>query len=442
MKPGSKPVYAHDPTRWRARRYVLAGGVVIVGLFGGMTYWGLNAELEGAVVADGTLRVETRSKPVQHQVGGIVGAIFVKDGDIVTARQPLLRLDRTTQQARMAIYEGQLMEVLARRARLNAVRDERTAVTFPDAVLSGMQDDPELQEMVRGQNNLFASRLSGYRQQRAQLAERIAQLENEILASQARRRSARTQLDSYDEDLKREQGLLDRGLSTRSQVQPILRDRARVEGEIGALEAEEARLRRQIQETRIEVTRLRESRRERALDELREVEARIAELQQSRIVAGEELRRIEVRAPVDGVVQDLAVFAPGAIVAPGEQIMTIVPVADRLILAAQVPTVNRDKISLGQPTRVLFSTFNQRTTPELDGEVVSISADRKVDEVTGMPYYAVEIVITDEERARLGAENELVPGMPAQIFIRTESRSPLNYLLKPILDNFAPAFKD
>jgi len=438
----NKPVYAHDPTRWRARRYVFAGGIVIIGLFGGMTYWGMNAELEGAIVADGTLRVETKSKPVQHQAGGIVGAIFVKDGDVVKAGQPLLRLDRTTQQARMSIYETQLMEALARRARLIAVRDERTGVTFPDVVLSKMRDDPELQEMVRGQNNLFASRLSGYRQQRAQLAERIAQLENEILASQARRQGSQTQLDSYDEDLKRQQSLLDRGLSTRTQVQAVLRDRARTEGEIGALDAEEARLRRQVQETEIEITRLRESRREGALDELREVEASIAELQQNKIVAGEELRRIELRAPVDGVVQDLAVFAPGAIVAPGEPIMTIVPVADRLILAAQVPTVNRDKISLGQPTRVLFATFNQRTTPELNGEVVSISADSKVDEVTGMPYYAVEILLTDEERARLGAENELVPGMPAQIFIRTESRSPLNYLLKPITDNFESAFRD
>ena len=438
----SKPVYAHDPTRWRARRYVFAGAVVVIGLFGGMSYWSVNSELEGAVIAEGVLRVETKSKPVQHQEGGIVGAIFVKNGDVVKARQPLIRLDQTTQQASLAIVDNQLLEFLARRARLLAVRDERTSITFPEVVLGEARRDAELSDVVRGQQNLFSARLSGYRQQRAQFAERIAQLENEIRASQSRKQGFDTRLSSLDEDIQTQQGLLDRGLSTRPRLQELLREKARMEGEVGALDAEEARLLRQIQETRIEITRLREARREGALDELRDVEARIAELRQRKIVASEALRRIELRAPVDGVVEDLAVFAPGAIVAPGEPIMTIVPISDRLILEARVSTDKRDKIFLSQPTRVRFRAFNQRTTPELNGEVVSISADRKIDDVNGFPYYGVEILLTDDERARLGEENELVPGMPAEIYIQTEGRSPLNYMIKPILDNFEPAFKE
>lgn len=437
-----KSAYAHDPTKWRARGYILAGGIVIIGLFGGMTVWGVGTELEGAIVAEGELRVETKSKPVQHQEGGIVGAIFVKDGDVVKAQQPLIRLDQTTQQASLAIVDNQLLEFLARRARLLAVRDERTSVTFPDVVMSAARRDPELGEVVRGQRSLFEARLSGYRKQRAQLAERIGQLENEITASKSRRQGFDTQLLSLDEELKTQQSLLDRGLATRSRTQQFLREKARVDGEVGALLADEARLQRQIQETRIEITRLRESRREEALDQLRDVETRIAELRQRKIVAGDALRRIDVRAPADGVVQDLAVFSTGAVVGPGEQIMTIVPVADRLILEAKVDTVKRDKIYLGQATRVLFTAFNQNTTPELNGEVFSISADRKIDELSGAPYYGVEILLPETERARLGEDNVLVPGMPAAIYIQTEGRSPLNYLLKPLLDNFEPAFKE
>jgi len=439
---GKRTPYAHDPTRWRARGYILTGGIVILGLFGGMTVWGIGTELEGAVVAQGELRVETKSKPVQHQEGGIVGAIFVKDGDVVKAQQPLIRLDQTTQQASLAIVDSQLLEFLARRARLLAVRDERMSVTFPDIVVSEARRDPELKEVVRGQRGLFESRMSGYRQQRAQLAERIGQLENEILASRSRRQGFDTQLISLDEELRTQQSLLDRGLTTRTRMQQFLREKARVAAEIDALRADEARLQRQIQETKIEITRLRETRREEALDELRDVETQIAELRQRKIVADEALRRIEVRAPVDGVVQDIAVFAIGAVVAPGEPIMTIVPVADRLILEAKVDTIKRDKIYKGQPTRVRFTAFNQRTTPELNGEVFSISADRKIDEVSGMPFYGVEILLPEEERERLGEENRLVPGMPADIYIQTEGRSPLNYLLKPILDNFEPAFKE
>lgn len=437
-----KPVYAHDPTRWRARGYVLAGGIVILGLFGGMTVWGVGTELEGAIVAQGELRVETKSKPVQHQEGGIVGAIFVKNGDVVKAQQPLIRLDQTTQQASLAIVDSQLLGFLATRARLLAVRDEQMGVVFPEIVLSESRRDPKLEEAVRGQRGLFDARIFGYRQQRAQLAERIGQLENEIAASNSRRQGFDIQLKSFVEDLKTQQSLLDRGLTTRTRMQQFMREKARIEGEVGALIADEARLQRQIQETRIEITRLRETRREQALDELRDVEAQIAELRQRKIVAGDALRRIEVRAPVDGVVQDITVFSTGAVVAPGEPIMTIVPVADRLILEAKVDTVKRDKIYVGQPTRVLFTAFNQRTTPELNGELFAISADRKIDEVSGVPYYGVEILLPEKERERLGEENVLVPGMPANIYIQTEGRSPLNYLLKPILDNFEPAFKE
>lgn len=437
-----KPVYAHDPMRWRATGYVLFGGIVICTLFGGMTYWSMEAELEGAVIAQGELRVESKSKPVQHYEGGIVGEIFVKNGDAVEAQQVLLNLDQTTQEASFSIVDNQLMELKARRARFIAVRSERESINFPEDVLERARQDIELETVVDGQRNLFRSQLNSYRQQRAQLGERIAQIINEIEASRSRTKGFETQLGSISAELATQQDLLDRGLTTRARIEQFTRERARIDGEIGALESGESRLKRQIQETQIELTRLREERRQAAITELRDAEVRIAELEQRMIMAQDALKKIDIRAPVAGVVEDLQVNAAGAVIGAGTPIMTIVPVADRLVLEAKIGTDKRDKVSKGTPARVLFPAFNTRTTPELFGEVVSISSDRKIDETTGFPYFGVEILLTDEERAKLGDENVLVAGMPAEIYIQTKSRTPLNYLLKPILDNFEPAFKE
>lgn len=434
--------YAHDPRRWGAWLPVLSGFFVIIALFGGMFYWSMNTQLNGAVIAQGELRVESNQKPVQHREGGVVGEIFVRDGDRVKAGDPLLRLDQTTQEASLEIVDTQLTQFLAERARLLAERDEVDRIEFPRDVLGRAATDPDVDKVVRDQRNLFAARRAGYRQQGQQLGERIGQLRNEIQAVEARREGFDTQLISVREELAVQRGLLERGLTTRSRMQDFRREEARIIGEIGALNAEESRLRRQIQETEIEITKLRESRREEAIERLREVDTRAVEMQQRMIVAKDALRKIELRSPQDGIVQDMTIFAAGAVVRPGEPIMVIVPTEDRLVLEARVETSKRDQISIGQPARVRFTTFNHRKTPELNAEVLKISADRKIDDATQIPYFAVEILISDEERARLGEENVLVPGMPADIFIQTEARTPLTYLLKPLTDNFERAGRE
>lgn len=434
--------YAHDPRRWRAGRHILFGTVVIAALFGGLGYWSMNTEIEGAVVAPGELRVESKQKPVQHPEGGVVGEIFVREGAAVKAGDRLIRLDQTTQEATMAILDVQLDEFTARLARLVAERDGAERVSFPRALLDKAVTDAELSRNISDQRRLFESRLAGYRQQRAQLGERIGQLENEIAGSGSRLSAYRGQLRSVEEELRVQRQLLAQGLTTRTRAQEFVREKVRIDGEIGALQSEVARLRRQIQETRLEITRLQETRRSESLSELREVKTRIDELKQRRIVANDALTKIELRAPQDGIVQDMSVYAAGAVVAPGAPIMVIVPVDDRLVLEARVDATKRDQIAIGRPARVRFSAFNQRTTPELNGEVVKISADRKEDEVTGARYFAVEILVPEDERARLGEENELVPGLPAEIFITTDKRTPLSYLLKPLSDSFEKAFRE
>ena len=434
--------YAHDPSRWRVGRFVLGGTLVIGALFGGLGWWSANTEIAGAVIAPGELRVESKQKPVAHPEGGVVGEILVREGQRVSAGDPLIRLDRTTQTATLGIVDAQLDELSARRARLLAERDGGNAVTFETAVLARAGQRPDVAKIVNDERGLFDARLQGYRQRAAQLRERIGQLEQEIAGGGSRRYAYADQLRSVEDEIARFSTLLERGLTTRTRVQEYMREKARIQGEMGALDAEAARLRRQIQETRIEIGRLEEGRREGAIAELREVETRLAELRQRRVVAEDTLRRVDLRSPQDGVVQDLAVFAPGAVVAPGEPVMVIVPVADDLVLEAAVDPVERDRIALGRPARVRFTSFNQRTTPELQGEIAKISADRKEDPQTGARYYAVEIAIPDEERARLGTDNELVPGLPAEIMIETELRTPLSYLLKPLRDGVERSFRE
>lgn len=434
--------FAHDPKRWRAGKHILIGTVLVVGLFGGVGWWSINTEISGAVIASGELRVETNQKPVQHAQGGVVGAIFVREGQFVKAGDPLVRLEQITQDATRAILSSQNTELEAREARLLAERDEKPALSFPGPLLQRAAEDPEIDKVVRDQRSLFNARLAGYRQQAAQLRERIGQVRNEIDGSGSRLTAFARQLQSVEEELAVQKQLLDRGLTTRTRLQEFEREKARIEGEVGALNSETARLKRQIQETRLEITRLRESRREEALGELREVQGRLNEIDQRIVVANEDLRKIELRSPQDGVVQDLAVFAAGAVVAPGAPIMVIVPTADRLVLEAKVEPSKRDQVRLEGPARVRFAAFNQRTTPELNGKVVKISPDRKIDEVTGAPYFAVEVLLSEEERDKLGSENKLVPGLPAEVFIETDKRTPMSYLLKPLVDNFNSAMRE
>jgi len=437
-----KQDFAHDPYRWKAGKHVLAGVVIIGVLFGGLGHWSLTKEISGAVVASGELRVETKQKPVQHPEGGVVGQIFVQEGEDVVAGQTLLRLEQITQDATRAILESQNVELTARKVRLLAERDSLRTLSFPQSLLSKAARDPEVRKAVNDQRSLFDARLSGYRQQAAQMRERVGQITNEIEGSGSRLESFTSQLQSVEGERVRMKTLLDQGLTTETRLQEILREKARIEGEIGALKSETSRLHRQIQETRLEMTRLREGRREEAIAELREVQGEMNEIDQRIVVADESIRKIELKSPQDGVVQDLSVFAAGAVVAPGAEIMMIVPTADRLVLEAKVDPTNRDQVVLEREARVRFSSFNQRTTPELNGKVVKISPDRKIDEVSGAAYYAVEVLLSEDERKKLGTENKLVPGLPAEIFIETDKRTPMSYMLKPLTDNFEKAFRE
>lgn len=429
-----RPRPAPSSSDWSATRYTLAGVLVLALTFGGGGFWAVNAELAGAVVASAEVRVETQAKPVSHPEGGVVATIHVGEGQAVKAGDPLIDFETTSHKANATIYSDELQSLRARRARLRAERDGAAQIVFPDAVLREAQKSDSLREALVDQRSMFTSRQESNRQYIEQFAQRRNRLLQEIEAAKARGGAAIRNLGVARDQRERRQGLFDRGYATRDSVQTVIRETSTLEGELNAILAQIRGFERQIDETAAQRLQFDEEQRERALAELRETENRISELRERSVVAVDALGKATVTAPQDGIVQSLAVHAPGAVLGSGEVILTIIPVADRLILEARVLTQDRDRLYLGQMARVRFSAFNQRQTPEIEATITLISSDRVIDEATGQSFYEVVLVASEAEIARLGEGRTLLPGMPAEIFIATEERTAMSYLVKPFTD--------
>jgi len=402
--------------------------------FVGGGYWATTYSLAGAVVSSAEVRVETRPQIVSHPEGGVVAAIHVSEGDSVDAGAPLIAFDQTMQQASLTIYTDELESLGARRARLLAERDNHETIRFPAPLLERAGESTAMRDILDDQRSIFDARRESFAQRLEQIDQRKKQLQQEIEAARANAKATIRNLGIARNQMDRRQKLLDKGYATRDSVDTMARDTAMLEGSIRTDLAAIRGFERQIDETNSQQLQIEEERREGALEELRQTETRMSELRERTVVASDSLRKITVTAPQSGIVQALRVHAPGAVLAPGAEIMTIVDVADRLMLETRVSTNERDRLSLGQRARVRFSTFNQRTTPEIEAIIIRISPDRLIDEATGEPYYDVALLASEEELARLGTENHLTPGMPAELFIATEERTALSYLIKPFTD--------
>ncbi len=379
---------------------------------------------------------------MQHLNGGVVDSILVREGDEVTAGQVVARLDDTVQSANLALIDGQLRELYARRARLEAERDGAASVGEPYGV-----------EEVLG-SNLFATKLAGQAQllearrttrvtQVALLNERIVQQNERIEGMKAQIDSLRDQRALIEDELEGVRELHEKGYAPKTRVRELERASRRLAGERGALRASVAEATSIIAEAKLEIERLQETGREEAIAELRDVEVSIAELEERRVTAAEELRRTEIRAPQTGRVIGLSVHTEGGVVGPGDPLMEIVPLGDKLQVAARVSPQDIDKVQNGQDTLVRFSAFGSRMTPEATGSVKSVSADSFVDESTGISYYLVIVDIPQgEDLNSLLNDAPLVPGMPVEAFIRTGSRPAISYFLKPLTDALARSMRE
>ena len=430
----------YPPAVKSLRHYQIAGFVgsgLVIGVFG---LWSALASIQSAIIAPGVIVVESHLKRIQHRDGGIVAEIAVKEGERVEAGQVLVRLDETDTRAELAILQGTRDELSAKRARLIAERDEAEEIQFPEALLSGTAD-PRIADLLAGQRKLFSVRKAALEGRIEQLTERVGQLDQEISGLAAQYASKKEQTVLVREELANLRKLLQQGLVEANRVFALDRERARLEGEEGELVASIAAAKGRISETKLQIIQITDDARTRSLTELREAEAGIAETTERLIASGAKLARMEIRAPRTGIVHQLIVHTIGGVVAPGADIMAIVPDLDELVIDAQVRPEDIDQVTIGQAAQVRFPAFDLRTTPEINGEVVQVAADLTRTSEDSLPFYAVRVHLGPEQIKLLGA-NKLKAGMPAEAFIQTHERTPLSYFLQPLTDQVAHTFRE
>jgi len=436
------PVAPKQADQWSARIPLSIGILAIVLLFGGLGSWSILTKISGAVVSAGMIQVETNRQVIQHPEGGVVGEILAKDGDVVKAGEILIRLSGVRQQSELAIVEGQLLEIRARLARLSAEKDGRDKIHFdPELEALAQLQDSNIRDRLQGERALFHARRESLQQEAEQLAEQIAQIENRIKGVRAQLDALQIQRDLIADELADQQTLLDSGLTQASRVLELQREQAGFLGEIGRLEAEIAELRGQIAANRIALLQLATQSREEAVSTIRDLEFRQIELVERRLALIDTLSRLEVRAPIGGIIFGSTVFALQSVIQPAGPIMYIVPQDEPLIITARIEPNNIDEVSIGQEASLRFSAFDQRQTPVITGFITKLSADTLVDEATGLNYFSAEVLPQKEELEKLG-DQVLLPGMPVEVFFKKDDRTPLAYLTKPLTDYFFRAFRE
>lgn len=424
-----------------ARGPMWLGMIALAILVGGFGTWSAMSNIAGAIIAPGQVEVDQNRQVIQHPDGGVVERVLVDEGDFVEAGDLLIQLDAKLLRSELVIVENQLFELIARRGRLNAERDESDTVSFDPWLVEIATDRPGVRELMEGQARLFIARADSLNRQSEQLGKRRLQFMNQIDGIKAQQDALQGQLALLAEELAAQQALLDKGLAQASRVLALQREDTRLKGQLGSLIASEAEAQGRITEIDIEILKLGTLRREEAITEMRDLQFRELELAERRQALLEQLNRLEIRAPVSGVVYGLSVYAERSVIRAADPVMFLVPQDRPLVIAVRIDTIHVDQTFVGQEVTLRFSTFDARTTPELFGHVVRISPDAFVDEQIGMAYYRGEIVLDADELAKLG-DQKILPGMPVDTFLRTDDRTPIAYLMKPLTDYFNKAFRE
>ena len=430
------PRSAHASIRW----HIFAGVVVVVLLAGGLGGWASTAQISGALIAEGSIVVDSNVKKVQHPTGGVVGEVLAHDGDRVKAGQILIRLDETVTRANLAIVTKGLTELYARKARLAAERDGTAAVAVPKEFV-GRLDDPDVAEALASERKLFELRRAARIGQKDQLRQRIAQLREEISGLSAQEDANSKEAALIEQELKGVRQLFKKNLIPIDKLTALEREEARLEGERGQLVASAAQAKGKIAETQLQILQVDQDLSSDVAKELRDIDGKIGEFVERKVTAEDQLKRTDIRAPQDGIVFQSTVHTVGGVITPGETVMYIVPETDSLQAEVKVEPRDIDQVKFGQRVLLRFSAFDLRTTPELNGKVLRIAADTTVDQRTGRTYYLVRISMSAAEIRRLGGLR-LTPGMPVEAFFQTGERTLLSYLMKPLHDQLMRSFRE
>ena len=364
----------------------------------------------------------------------------MRDGDRVKAGDVLVRLDETVTRANLAIVVKSLDELAARQARLEAERDSEDAIDFP-ALLTSRVANPDVARIMTSEEKLFELRKVARRGQKAQLRERVGQLQEEIQGLTGQAAAKKNEIGLIGRELEGVRYLWQKNLIPISRLTALEREAVRLDGERGHLIAAIAQAKGKMTETELQIIQIDQELRSEVAKELREIQAKTAELVERKVAAEDQLMRVELRAPQDGIVHQLAVHTVGGVITASEPLMLIVPESDELIVEVRLPPQNIDQVTIGRPATLRFSAFNQATTPEINGVVTRVSADVIQDQKNNTAYYTVRIGISTAEAARLNGL-KLIPGMPVDAFIQTGDRTVMSYLVKPLQDQVQKAFRE
>ncbi|MBS0243958.1 MAG: HlyD family type I secretion periplasmic adaptor subunit, partial [Proteobacteria bacterium] len=384
----------------KAHVYATLGAVLLVG--GTATAWSLAAKLDGAVVVSGIVAVEGSIKKVQHPTGGVVRNLLVKEGQRVAEGDIVIQLDDTQTKASLAIVLNDLGASLARLARLRAEQANSSEINFPSNLVEQSASDAEVAATLASEKLLLSSRLSTRNGQKAQLRERIGQSREEIRALSEQQRALELQLTVARGELLALRPLESKQLVQRQRITALERELARYEGQLGEYLARQNQAHGKISEIQLQVLQLDKDAASEIAKDLRETETKIGELNERKIGAEDQLRRVDIRAPISGTVHQLAVHTVGGVVTPSEPAMLIVPQGDRLIVEVRIPPQDIEQVHLGQQTRVRFAAFDSRVlTPEANGTLSRVAADIVRDSQTGQTYYLAGVMLAPDEIKRL-----------------------------------------
>ena len=427
-------------TRQSIRKHLLAGLVLVLVMGAGLGGWAATAELSGALIAPGSVVVDSNVKKVQHPTGGVVGELLARDGDVVKTGDVLVRLDDTVTRANLAIVTKNLDGLQARAARLQAEQQGLDEIVFPKSLLD-RADDPDVKNVMASETKLFNVRTNGRTGQKAQLRERVTQLNQEIAGLAAQQAAKDQEIALVEKELVGVRSLYEQHLVQLSRLTVLERDAARLAGERAQYMASMAQAKGKITETELQIIQIDKDLVSDVSKDLRETNDKIGEFVERKVTAEDQLKRTDIRAPQDGMVLQSTVHTVGGVITAGDAIMMIVPQADALSVEAKVNPQDIDKLAIGQKTLLRLSAFNQRTTPELNGVVTRVSPDVTTDQRTGQSYYTIRVSLPREEVGRLG-EAKLIPGMPVEAFIQTGERTMLSYLIKPLSDQLMRTFRE
>ena len=430
-----------DGHNWSAVKPIVIGLAALSLLIGGFGAWAGFATIAGAIIAQGQVEVDQNRQIVQHPDGGVVEEILVTEGAYVSAGETLIRLDPTLVESQLTITENQLFELMARRGRLEAERDSHSEINFDPLLQEMAAKHPVAVELMAGQVRLLNARRETTQNEIEQLEKRRNQIEEQLEGIKAQQASLDEQLTLIVQERDTQRALLDKGLTQMSRLLALRREEARMVGALGELAAQKAQAETRITETDIELLKVGTMRREETITTLRDLQYRELELREKSNALTEQLSRLDIVAPVSGVIYGLQVFAPKSVLSPAAPVLYIVPQDRPLVITAQVATTDIDLVHLGQSVVLRFSALDQRNTPELTGQVMQVSADAFRDETTGASYYRIRILLSDKERNLLPHDTKLIPGMPVEAFFRTGDMTPFGYLMKPFADYFARAFR-